>query len=164
MSTEIKVPQLGESVSEATVAKWLKKAGEAVAADEPIVELETDKVTLEVNAPAAGALEEIIAEEGADVEVGAVLAMFKDGASGLSSAAKADKKEEKKEPPKEDKPEKKAPGKEEQAPVKEPPKATGQNPRRRWLRIIRSPRPCAAWSMSTSSIRKRFRPPARTAA
>jgi 2-oxoglutarate dehydrogenase E2 component (dihydrolipoamide succinyltransferase) len=128
MSTEIKVPQLGESVSEATVAKWLKKAGEAVAADEPIVELETDKVTLEVNAPAAGALEEIIAEEGADVEVGAVLAMFKEGASGLSSAAKADKKEEKKEPPKEDKPEKKAPGKEEQAPVKEPPKATGSKP------------------------------------
>ena len=56
MATEIKVPTLGESVTSATVARWMKQAGEAVAADEPVVELETDKVTLEVNAPAAGAL------------------------------------------------------------------------------------------------------------
>jgi 2-oxoglutarate dehydrogenase E2 component (dihydrolipoamide succinyltransferase) len=73
MATEIKVPTLGESVTTATVAKWLKKAGEPVAADEPLVELETDKVTVEVNAPAAGVLTEITAAEGAEVEVGAVL-------------------------------------------------------------------------------------------
>lgn len=100
MSTEIKVPQLGESVSEATVAKWLKKPGEAVALDEPLVELETDKVTLEVNAPAAGSLSEIIAEEGADVEVGAILAVLAEGAAGAAA-------------PKADAPKKEAPKKEE---------------------------------------------------
>ena len=64
MATEIKVPALGESVTEATVAKWLKKLGESVAVDDPVVELETDKVTLEVNATAAGVLSEIrVAEE-----------------------------------------------------------------------------------------------------
>ncbi|KGM31318.1 biotin/lipoyl-containing protein, partial [Inquilinus limosus] len=73
MSVEIKVPALGESVTEATVARWLKKPGEAVAMDEPLVELETDKVTLEVNATAAGVLESVAAEEGANVEVGALL-------------------------------------------------------------------------------------------
>jgi 2-oxoglutarate dehydrogenase E2 component (dihydrolipoamide succinyltransferase) len=56
MATEIKVPALGESITEATVAKWLKEVGDAVAVNEPLVELETDKVTLEVNAPAAGVL------------------------------------------------------------------------------------------------------------
>ena len=65
--TDILVPTLGESVSSATVARWLKKAGEAVAADEPLVELETDKVTVEVNAPSAGVLEAIAAAEGAEV-------------------------------------------------------------------------------------------------
>ncbi|WP_374449152.1 biotin/lipoyl-containing protein, partial [Stella sp.] len=73
MATEIKVPALGESVTEATVARWLKKAGEAVKQDEPLVELETDKVTLEVNASAAGVLTEIVQPEGATVEVGALL-------------------------------------------------------------------------------------------
>lgn len=73
MSTEIKVPTLGESVTTATVARWMKKAGEAVERDEPIVELETDKVTVEVNAPEAGMIEGIAAEEGAEVEVGALL-------------------------------------------------------------------------------------------
>jgi 2-oxoglutarate dehydrogenase E2 component (dihydrolipoamide succinyltransferase) len=71
--TDILVPTLGESVTSATVARWLKKAGEAVAADEPLVELETDKVTVEVNAPAAGVLGAIVAAEGAEVAVGAVL-------------------------------------------------------------------------------------------
>jgi 2-oxoglutarate dehydrogenase E2 component (dihydrolipoamide succinyltransferase) len=71
--TEILVPPLGESVSSATVARWLKKAGEAVAADEPLVELETDKVTVEVNAPSAGVIEAIAANEGAEVTAGAVL-------------------------------------------------------------------------------------------
>ena len=73
MATQITVPALGESVTEATVAKWFKQVGEAVKADEPLVELETDKVTVEVNAPAAGTLSEILVEVGATVEVGAVL-------------------------------------------------------------------------------------------
>lgn len=73
MATEIKVPTLGESVTSATVARWIKQPGEAVAADEPLVELETDKVTVEVNAPVAGVLTTISVPEGTEVEVGAVL-------------------------------------------------------------------------------------------
>jgi 2-oxoglutarate dehydrogenase E2 component (dihydrolipoamide succinyltransferase) len=73
MSVEIRVPSLGESVTEATVARWFKQIGDAVAADEPLVELETDKVTLEFNAPASGVLAEIAVEEGGEVEVGALL-------------------------------------------------------------------------------------------
>jgi len=84
MATEIKVPTLGESVTTATVARWLKKAGESVAADEPLVELETDKVTVEVNAPGAGTLGDIAAAEGAEVEVGAVLATL--NAAGAAAA------------------------------------------------------------------------------
>jgi 2-oxoglutarate dehydrogenase E2 component (dihydrolipoamide succinyltransferase) len=82
VATEIKVPTLGESITEATVAKWLKRLGEAVAADEPVAELETDKVTLEVPAPASGTLFEILAEEGANVPVGAVLGRIADGLAG----------------------------------------------------------------------------------
>ena len=81
MATEIKVPALGESVTEATVAKWFKAVGDAVAVDEPIVELETDKVTLEINAPVAGTLGEIVAAEGSEVEVGALLGRITDGAA-----------------------------------------------------------------------------------
>jgi len=81
MAAEIKVPNLGESVTEATVAKWLKRPGDAVAIDEPIAELETDKITLEVYAPAAGTLAEVLAEEGANVPVGAVLGRIADGAA-----------------------------------------------------------------------------------
>ena len=73
MSADIKVPTLGESVTSATIARWIKKVGEAVAADEPIVELETDKVTVEVNAPEAGVIAEIIAAEGAEVQPGDLL-------------------------------------------------------------------------------------------
>jgi 2-oxoglutarate dehydrogenase E2 component (dihydrolipoamide succinyltransferase) len=73
MSTEILVPTLGESVTSATIARWLKQEGDAVTADEPLVELETDKVTVEVNAPAAGVLGAILQKDGAEVEVGAVL-------------------------------------------------------------------------------------------
>ncbi len=73
MSVEIRVPSLGESVTEATVARWFKQIGDPVAADEPLVELETDKVTLEFNAPASGVLAEIAVEEGGEVEVGALL-------------------------------------------------------------------------------------------
>jgi 2-oxoglutarate dehydrogenase E2 component (dihydrolipoamide succinyltransferase) len=79
MSTEIKVPTLGESVTTATVARWLKQAGDAVAVDEPLVELETDKVSVEVPAPAAGTLSEISAKEGAEVEVGGVLGLMEAG-------------------------------------------------------------------------------------
>jgi 2-oxoglutarate dehydrogenase E2 component (dihydrolipoamide succinyltransferase) len=84
MAVEIKVPSLGESVASATVARWMKQPGEAVAADEPLVELETDKVTVEVNAPAAGTLEAIVAAQGAEVEVGAVLGTI--GAAGAAAA------------------------------------------------------------------------------
>jgi 2-oxoglutarate dehydrogenase E2 component (dihydrolipoamide succinyltransferase) len=89
MATEIKVPTLGESVTTATVARWLKAAGANVAADEPLVELETDKVTVEVNAPEAGRLDDILVAEGAEVEVGAVLAMLTagDGAGAPAGAA-----------------------------------------------------------------------------
>jgi 2-oxoglutarate dehydrogenase E2 component (dihydrolipoamide succinyltransferase) len=88
MSIDINVPTLGESVSDATIARWIKKAGDAVAADEPIVELETDKVTLEVPSPVAGKLGEIIAAEGETVEVGALLARVEEGAAGAKPAPK----------------------------------------------------------------------------
>jgi 2-oxoglutarate dehydrogenase E2 component (dihydrolipoamide succinyltransferase) len=78
--TDIRVPTLGESVTEATVGKWFKQPGDAVAVDEPLVELETDKVTLEVPAPAAGVLGEIAAKNGETVGVGAILGMIQDGA------------------------------------------------------------------------------------
>ena len=87
MSIDIHVPTLGESVSDATIARWIKKTGETVAVDEPVVELETDKVTLEVPSPVAGILEEIIAAEGDTVEVGALLARITE-----SATSKADKK------------------------------------------------------------------------
>ncbi len=90
MSIDIHVPTLGESVSDATIARWIKKAGDAVAADEPIVELETDKVTLEVPSPVAGKLGEIIAAEGETVEVGALLARVEEGAAGAKPAPKQD--------------------------------------------------------------------------
>jgi 2-oxoglutarate dehydrogenase E2 component (dihydrolipoamide succinyltransferase) len=87
MAGEILVPNLGESVSEAIVAKWFKKPGDAVTQDEPLVELETDKVTMEVNAPASGALKEIKTKEGAKVEVGGLLGLIEVGAAGAKSAA-----------------------------------------------------------------------------
>ena len=83
MATEIKVPTLGESVTTATVARWIKQAGEAVAADEPLVELETDKVTVEVTAPAAGVLS-ISVPEGGEVEVGALLGTVEAGGAGAA--------------------------------------------------------------------------------
>ena len=92
MAIEITVPTLGESVADATVARWIKTTGDAVAADEPVVELETDKVTLEVPAPAAGTLGEILAAEGATVEVGASLAMLNEGAAPAAPAPQASAK------------------------------------------------------------------------
>ena len=89
MPVEIKVPALGESVTTATVGKWLKQPGEAVKADEGIVELETDKVSVEVPAPADGCLESHVVKEGDEVEVGAVLALFEKGKAGGAAPAKA---------------------------------------------------------------------------
>jgi 2-oxoglutarate dehydrogenase E2 component (dihydrolipoamide succinyltransferase) len=83
--TEIRVPTLGESVTEATIGRWFKKAGDAVAVDEPLVELETDKVTIEVPAPSAGTLGEISAKDGETVAVGALLGQIYDGAAGAAA-------------------------------------------------------------------------------
>jgi 2-oxoglutarate dehydrogenase E2 component (dihydrolipoamide succinyltransferase) len=85
--TEIRVPTLGESVTEATIGRWFKKAGEAVAVDEPLVELETDKVTIEVPAPSAGVLGEIAAKDGDTVAVGGLLGLINDGAAGVKPAS-----------------------------------------------------------------------------
>jgi len=87
--TEIRVPTLGESVTEATIGRWFKKAGDAVAVDEPLVELETDKVTIEVPAPSAGVLGEISAKDGDTVAVGALLGMINDGAAAKAAPAPA---------------------------------------------------------------------------
>ncbi len=89
MSIEIKVPAMGESVTEATVARWFKKPGDAVKRDEPLVELETDKVTVEVPAPADGAIESIAVKEGDTVQVGTILGAIAEGKSGNASAPKA---------------------------------------------------------------------------
>ncbi|EJF91597.1 2-oxoglutarate dehydrogenase complex dihydrolipoyllysine-residue succinyltransferase [Bartonella tamiae] len=86
MATEIRVPTLGESVTEATIGKWFKQPGDAVEMDEPLVELETDKVTVEVPSPVAGKLSEIVAKESDTVEVGALLASVEEGAAGTSPA------------------------------------------------------------------------------
>ncbi|PKQ03068.1 MAG: dihydrolipoyllysine-residue succinyltransferase [Alphaproteobacteria bacterium HGW-Alphaproteobacteria-11] len=115
MATEIRVPTLGESVTEATVAQWFKKPGDQVTADEPLVELETDKVTVEVPAPVSGVLGEIMVKDGETVEVGALLGEIGEG-KGKVSAPAAKKEEPKKaeakpEPKPEPKSEAKAPAK-----------------------------------------------------
>src|SRR5688572_20790274 len=92
MATDVKVPALGESITEGTLAQWLKKPGEAVAADEPIASLETDKVSVEVPSPIAGTLAEQLFQEGDTVEVGAVIARIGEAASG-AAAAPAETKE-----------------------------------------------------------------------
>ncbi len=89
MTIEIKVPALGESVTEATVGQWFKKAGDAVKADEPLVELETDKVTVEVPAPASGVLASIAAETGATVSIGGLLGALKEGGAAAAAAPSA---------------------------------------------------------------------------
>src|SRR5882757_10096070 len=88
MATDIRVPALGESVTEATIGQWFKKVGDTVAADEPIVELETDKVTVEVPAPAAGVLEAISANPGDTVNVGSLIGAIGE-AAGAAKAAPA---------------------------------------------------------------------------
>jgi 2-oxoglutarate dehydrogenase E2 component (dihydrolipoamide succinyltransferase) len=94
MATDVKVPSLGESITEGTIAQWLKKAGDKVAADEPIASLETDKVTVEVPSPVAGILSETVADEGETVEVGAVIARI-DESGQADSSGKADEPAEK---------------------------------------------------------------------
>ena len=90
---EIRVPALGELVTEATIGKWFKKAGDVVAVDEPVVELETDKVTIEVPSPAAGVLTDVAAKDGETVAVGALLGAIKEGA-GAVPAGRPDQKTE----------------------------------------------------------------------
>ncbi len=102
MSTEIRVPTLGESVTEATVGQWYKKPGEAVSVDEPIVELETDKVTVEVPAPIAGVIADISVEEGDTVEVGALLGAISGDGAAVTAAPEA--KTEPEEAPKQETP------------------------------------------------------------
>ena len=92
MAIEIRVPTLGESVTEATIGRWFKKAGEAVAVDEPLVELETDKVTVEVPSPVSGTLASIAAKDGDTVAVGALLGAINEGAGGAKPAPKAEAK------------------------------------------------------------------------
>jgi 2-oxoglutarate dehydrogenase E2 component (dihydrolipoamide succinyltransferase) len=99
MTVEIKVPAMGESVTEATISKWFKKEGDAVKRDEPLLELETDKVTVEVPSPADGAIESISAQAGATVQVGALLGAIAEGKAGAKPAA-APKAETKAEAPK----------------------------------------------------------------
>src|SRR5688500_20120795 len=89
MSVQIVVPALGESVTEATVSKWMKKVGDAVKADEPLLELETDKVTQEVYAPSAGTLGAINADAGAVVPIGAILGEISEGGAAAAAAAPA---------------------------------------------------------------------------
>src|SRR5437868_10960357 len=89
MAVEIKVPALGESVTEATVAKWLVKAGDTVAIDQPLCELETDKVTVEVNATVAGSIVDLAVPEGTTVQVGGVLCHIEAGAAGAAAAKPA---------------------------------------------------------------------------
>jgi 2-oxoglutarate dehydrogenase E2 component (dihydrolipoamide succinyltransferase) len=95
MATEIRVPTLGESVSEAVIGRWFKKPGDPVKADEPVVELETDKVTLEVNAPATGVLGDILAKDGDTVAPGAVLGSIEQGGAAAAAPAKKDTQAEK---------------------------------------------------------------------
>src|SRR6476469_1241850 len=89
MATDVEVPALGESITEGTLAQWLKKPGEAVAADEPIASLETDKVSVEVPSPVAGVLTEQLAQEGDNVAVGAVIARIDESATAGTPAAPA---------------------------------------------------------------------------
>ena len=92
MATQIIIPEMGESVTEGTIARWFKQVGDVVAVDEPLVEVETDKVTVEIPAPAAGTLSEIAADEGVDVEVGAVIGAIAEGEGDLTAPAKGNGK------------------------------------------------------------------------
>ena len=150
---EIRVPTLGELVTEATIGKWFKQAGDAVAVDEPLVELETDKVTIEVPAPAAGVLAEIAAKDGETVAVGALLGEIKEGAGAPSKVTPA--------PP--------------AAPIRRPTRRRPSMPRKKSRGRARKPRPsrrllrrsrprCASWPRRADWTSPLFPAPARTAA
>ena len=139
--TEIRVPTLGESVTEATIGRWFKKAGDAVAVDEPLVELETDKVTIEVPAPSAGVLGEIAAKDGETVAVGALLGQINEGAAGGAKSA--------------------APAKAAPAAA---PAAAPLRLRRLWQRMRRWRRRFANSPPKAASMPRPCRAPARTAA
>ncbi len=141
--TEIRVPTLGESVTEATIGRWFKKAGDAVAVDEPLVELETDKVTIEVPAPSAGVLGEIAAKDGETVAVGALLGQINDGAAGAKPAAAPAKAAAPAAPPR-------LPPRPRLRPLRRP-----HRQMRRWRRRFVNSRPKAA------SMPRPFRAPAR---
>ena len=95
MSTELIVPTLGESITEATVSKWLKNIGDNFEADEPLVEIETDKITVEVPAPHAGSLKEIKVSEGTDVEIGGILGILDESKGKKPTPKETETKEEK---------------------------------------------------------------------
>ena len=96
MPNQILVPSLGESIIEATVSKWLKQVGEKVDADEPVVELETDKVNIECTSPCSGTLSAIKKKEGSTVEVGALLGIVQNGQSDLTVTAKEENRQQEK--------------------------------------------------------------------
>ena len=98
MSAELIVPTLGESITEATVSKWLKKVGEPFEVDEPLVEIETDKITVEVPASSAGELSEIRAEEGTDIKIGGILGVIVNAKEAIPVSKKEEKKGEKDKP------------------------------------------------------------------
>ena len=129
MATEIKVPTLGESVTEATVGKWFKQEGDAVLRDEPLVELETDKVTVEVPAPSGGRLEKIVVKDGETVGVGALLGMLAEGAAGKAAPIQAGPEQPKPKPAAKEAeaeaPAAKAPAKAEAAKAEAPAKPDG---------------------------------------
>src|SRR5271170_741190 len=117
MNIDIKVPAMGESVTEATVARWFKKEGDAVKRDEPLLELETDKVTVEVPAPADGAIESISVKAGDTVQVGALLGAIAEGKAGNVSAPAAKTEAPKAEAPKQAASAPVAPARKNDAPV-----------------------------------------------
>jgi 2-oxoglutarate dehydrogenase E2 component (dihydrolipoamide succinyltransferase) len=135
MATEIRVPTLGESVSEATIGTWFKKVGDTITADEPLVELETDKVTVEVPAPASGTLTEILAQTGDTVEVNALLGQI---GAGSGAAAQPAKTEE----PKAEAPKAEAPKAAEAKPAAQPAAKSGDMP----------PAPSAAKMMAEKNV------------
>ena len=152
MATEVKVPTLGESITEATLGQWLKQPGDAVAADEPIASLETDKVAVEVNAPVAGTMGEQLVKEGDTVAVGAVIARIE---AGGGAAAAADPQPRRRSTRRSIRP-----GAGENAELH------GRCRRSRGRRRRTSPcrRPSVGSCSSIISIRRRSRAPARTAA
>ena len=147
MASEIRVPTLGESVTEATIAQWYKKPGEAVSMDEPLCELETDKVTIEVPAQSAGVLEEILFEEGATVEVGALLGSIDaDGTPATPAPAETPAAE--------------APTPEPAAPA-EPVAPNAAPTHKAQPKAMRWHLPCAVWSANTGCHRPILRRPAK---